>query len=241
MKKNNYSLLLFTFFILLLLTGCTNYPVIQEPDVQKFNETVNSQALRDSLMQGKLTSGMPQFVLGQLFKNWTGKLMETKIPVASLGSKQRLEESEGLYSTYVDPNINIFLDKYDTPAGYLFVWYQRPNFYSMDVSSRDTLCVFVGDTVYCSVIKYLNKSSMLTVRDSLPQIPVNTKFYAEIHYNENRWPGVSYWYNLKMYDNARTFKLGDTNYEFYPIKVLELNNEPVTSFKWREVNNENSK
>ena len=94
------------------------------------------------------------------------------------------------------------------------------------------------DTVYCSVISYLNKSSVLTVRDSLQQLPTQTRFYAEVHYNDHPWREISYWYDIQILSNAKTFKLGETNYELYPIELLEFNNEPVSSFKWREVNNE---
>jgi len=179
---------------------------------------------------------MPRFVVNQLFNNYDSGSKEIIIPVATLGSKQRLEEEEGWNRKYVDPDINVFLDKYETCEGRLYVWYQRPDFYRMDVSARDTLCVFYEDTVYCSVINYLNKSSVLTVRDSLPQIPVSTSLFAEIRYNDHPWREVSYWYNIEILSNAKTFKLGDTNFEFYPIELLEFNNEPVSSFKWREVN-----
>jgi hypothetical protein len=226
----------FTLILFLLHVGCTQYPVIQEPSVEKFNESVYSEALRDSLLAGKLTSGMPHFVVSQLFKNYNDGLKEIKIPVVSAGSKQRLEEEEGWSRKYVDPNISVFLDKYETSAGRLYVWYQRPDFYKMDVSQRDTLCVFYEDTVYCSVINYLNKSCVLTVRDSLPQIPVSTSLYAEIRYNDHPWREISYWYNVEILSNAKSFKLGDTNYELYPVELIEFNNEPVSSFKWREVN-----
>jgi hypothetical protein len=238
MKKTKQIFFLFTSLLILLQFGCTQYPVLQEPDVQKFNETVYSSALRDSLQEGMLTKGMPHFVVSQLFKDYSAGNNELKIPVATLGSKQRLEEEEGWSRQYVDPNINVFLDEYETSKGKLYVWYQRPDFYTMDISQRDTLCVFYDDTVYCSVINYLNKSSVLTVRDSLPQIPVQTSVYAEIHYNDHPWHEVSYWYNIEILSNAKTFKLGETNYELYPIELLEFNNEPVSSFKWREVNNE---
>jgi len=228
--------LLFTLILILLQVGCSHYPVLQEPDTQKFYEVVGSESLRDSLLKGILTTGMPHFVVSQLFKNYSAGSIEIKVPVATLGSKQRLEEEEGWNRKYVDPNINVFLDKYETSKGRLYVWYQRPDFYTMDVSQRDTLCVFYEDTVYCSVINYLNKSSVLTVRDSLPQIPVRTSIYAEIRYNDHPWREISYWYNVEILSNAKTFKLGDTNFEFYPIELLEFNNEPVSSFKWREVN-----
>jgi hypothetical protein len=240
MKRIKQIFLLFTSLFILLQVGCAHYPALQEPDVQMFNRTVHSETLRDSLMQGKLTAGMPRFVVSQLFKNCTDGSKETKIPVATLGSKQRLEEEEGWNRKYVDPNISVLLDKYETSEGRLYVWYQRPDFYTMDVSQRDTLCVFYEDTVYCSVINYLNKSSVLTVRDSLKQLPTDTTLYAEIRYNDHPWREVSCWYNIEILSNAKTFKLGDTNYELYPIELLEFNNEPVSSFKWREVNkNEN--
>ncbi|OGU65428.1 MAG: hypothetical protein A2W30_06980 [Ignavibacteria bacterium RBG_16_36_9] len=236
MKRIKHSIIIFTSLLILLQIGCTQYPVLQEPDAQMFKQTVQSEFLQDSLMHGKLTAGMPRFVVDQLFKNYADGLKEIKIPVATLGSKQRLEEEEGWSRKFVDPNINVFLDKYETSQGRLYVWYQRPDFYRMDVSARDTLCIFFEDTVFCSVINYLNKSSVLTVRDSLPQIPVRTSLYAEVRYNDHPWREVSYWYNIEILSNAKTFKLGDINYELYPIELLEFNNEPVSSFKWREVN-----
>jgi len=236
MKKIRHSFIIITSLLILLQIGCTHYPVLQEPDAQFFNKTVVSTPLRDSLTQGRLTAGMPRFVISQLFKNYADGIKEIKIPVATLGSKQRLEEEEGWSRKYVDPNINVFLDKYETSEGRLYVWYQRPDFYTMDVSARDTLCIFYDDTVFCSVINYLNKSSVLTVRDSLKQLPTNTTLFAEIRYNDHPWREVSYWYSIEILSNAKTFKLGDTNYELYPIELLEFNNEPVSSFKWREVN-----
>lgn len=238
MNRIKYNIFLFATLFFLLQVGCTHYQVLQEPDSQIFKQTVQSKLLLDSLMQGKLMTGMPHFVVSQLFKNYTDGSQQLKIPVASLGSKQKLQEEEGWSRKYVDPNINIFLDSYETSEGRLYVWYQRPDFYRMDVSARDTLCVFYEDTVYCSVVNYLNKSSVLTVRDSLPQIPVSTSLFAEVRYNDHPWREVSYWFNLEILSNAKTFKLGDMNYGLYPIELLEFNNEPVSSFKWREVNNE---
>lgn len=231
----NSKLLIFIAYILtiILQAGCVQHPMIQEPDVNRFNQTVHSPALRDSLLAGKLTPGMPHFVASQLFEDWTTSIMEIKIPVATLGSKQRLEEVEGWGRDYVDPDIKVFLDKYETEKGELYVWYQRPDFYTMDVSARDTLCIFLKDTVICSVIKYLNKSKTLTVRDSLPQIPRKTNLYAEIHYQEHGWREVSYWYNIQILKNYKSFTLKDLNYEIYPIEFLEFNDKPVSSFNWR--------
>jgi len=236
MKPTTRLILFFTSIIFFLQLGCSHYPLLKEPDIQKFKQIVSSESLRDSLLSGKLTARMPRSVVSQLFGNYDSGSKEIIIPVATLGSKQRLEEEEGWNRKYVDPNINVFLDKYETSEGRLFVWYQRPDFYRMDVSARDTFCVFYEDTVYCSVISYLNKSSVLTVRDSLPGLPVQTNFYAEVRYNDHPWREVSSWYNVQILSNARTFKLGDTNFELYPIELLEFKDEPVSSFKWREVN-----
>ena len=236
MKKIKQSFTISFLLILFLQIGCTNYPVIQEPDVQQFNQTVYSSALRDSLIEGKLTAGMPYFVVSQLFKNWTDGIKEVKIPVATLGSKQRLEEEEGWNRAFVDPNIKVFLDIYETPKGKLYVWYQRPDFYTMDISARDTLCITFEDTIISSAINFLTKSTVLSVKDSLSDLPTQTNFYAEVHYNDHPWRTISYWYNLEILSNGRTFKIGEINYELYPIELLEFNNEPVTSFRWREVN-----
>lgn len=238
MKKVKLGLMVLVSFLFLQI-GCTNYPVIQEPDSQKFDETVYSPHLRDSLVAGKLTAGMPYFVVSELFENWTDGIKEIKIPVATVGSKQRLAEVEGWSRNYVDPNIKVFLDKYETPKGDLYIWYERTDFYTMDVSQWDTLCVFYNDSVYSSVINYLNKSTVLTVKDSLPQLPSGTDLYGEIRYKDREWQNITYWYKLQILSNARTFKLGALNYELYPIEFLEFNNERISSFNWREVSNEN--
>lgn len=231
----NSKLLIFIVYILIIIlqAGCTQHPVIQEPDMDRFNLTVLSPALRDSLLAGKLTPGMPHFVSSQLFEDWTTSNMETKIPVASLGSKQRLEEVEAWGRDYVDPDSKVFLDKYETEKGKLYVWYQRPDFYTMDVSARDTLCVFLDDTVLCSVIEYLKNSKTLTVRDSLQQIPGKTNLYAEIRYQEHAWREFSPWYRIQFLKKYKSYILKDLNYETYPIELLEFNGEPVSSFKWR--------
>ena len=239
MKKTKIRFISILVLIILLQIGCTQYPLIQEPDTQMFNQTVRSTSLQDSLLAGKLTAGMPRFVVSQIFKDWTDGIKEVQIPVATLGSKQRLVEEEGWSRNYVDPNVKVFLDKYQTPKGKLYVWYERPDLYTMDVFQKDTLCVFYNDSVYCSVINCLNKSMVLTVRDPLQQLPTDTDLYGEIRYKDHPWREVSYWYNMRILSDAKTFKLGDTNYELYPIEFLEFNNEPIPSFNWREVNNEN--
>lgn len=233
MKRIEYISSVLVLLFIVLINGCTEYPAIQEPDMDRFNQTVHSPALRDSLLAGKLTTGMPYFVTSQLFEGWTPSIMEIKIPVASLGSKQRLRETEGLGRDYVDPDIRVFLDEYETEKGKLYVWYQRPDFYTMDVSARDTLCIFLEDTVICSVIKYLTKSSVLTIKDSLPQVSSAKNIYAEVRYKNHSWRKSSYWYALKILNHGRTFKIKALNFEIYPVEFLEFNGKSVSSFNWR--------
>lgn len=230
--KNSKLLILIAYILLIILqTGCIQPPIIHEPDLEKFNLTVHSTALRDSLKNGVLTPGMPYFVVNQLFEDWPETSI--KIPVASLGSKQRLVETEGWGRDYNDPNIQIYLDEYKTGKGELKVWYQLPNFYRMDISSGDTLCVYFKDSVFCSPVNFLRKFSALTVKDSLALLPQMTNLYAEIHYKDHNWRKVSYWYTVQMLSNFQTFILKDLQYEIYPIELLELDNEPITSFRWR--------
>ena len=216
---------------LILLVSCRSVQVIHEPDTDMFNKVVGSTDLQDSLKNGILTIGMPHFVVSQLFRDTTST--RVKIPVASIGSKQRLVQSEGLGRDYVDSNVKVFLDEYMTEKGELKVWYQVPNFYGMNVSSGDTLCIYYEETEMCSRIECLKESIRLTIRDSLSSLPENTNLYAEIKYKENDLRDVSYWFTLHRMSKPNTFKLRNINYNIYPIEWLELDDEPINSFKWR--------
>ena len=88
-----------------------------------------------------LTAGMPHFVVSQLFKNYSEGSLELKIPVATLGSKQRLQEEEGWNRKYVDPNISVLLDKYETCEGKLICLVSATGFlYNGCISTRYSLC-----------------------------------------------------------------------------------------------------
>ena len=139
--------------ILLLLAGCANnYPLLRHPDIAKFDSTVVSSAMRDSLRHGKLVPGMPYFVALQIFDAWR---VDRQVPVPSLGSKQRLREVEGWGREFMDPTIQVFFDQYRTKNGKLTLWYQFPDFYRVGVSEGDTLFVFWQDSVSHSVVQCL--------------------------------------------------------------------------------------
>ncbi len=233
MKYTRFCFLLSILILFLINSGCIHKPVIHDPDYQMFKEQVGSTSLLDSLDEGKLIKGMPYYIVTQLFKNYPDNYKRTKILVAGLGSKQQLEEKEGLGRIYTDPNIQIFMDEYDTDKGKLYVWYQFPDFYRLDISAGDTLYIFLSDTVFKSVITCLKNSRALSVENSSSIIPQNKNLYAEIHYKDHPWPKISYWYTIRVLSDGRTFLLKDLQYEIYPVELLELNNEPVNSYQWR--------
>ena len=92
MKNMRYGFLFIPSLIILALVGCTQYPVLMEPDTERFDQTIYSNTLRDSLLIGKLIPGMPYYVVDQLFSNYSEGMKEVRVPVATPGSKQRLEE-----------------------------------------------------------------------------------------------------------------------------------------------------
>ncbi len=230
--KKYFLAVLFLLSFIIIQNGCVRYPSYFEPDRASFKKAAERSALVDSLQNGKLTPGMPYYIVEEIFKNWPGNLKETKIPVASLGSRQRLIESEGWGRVYVDPNIQIFMDEYDTGQGKLYLWYQYPDFYRTDISQGDTLVVFCGDSTESSVVSFLRKSNVLTVANKLtPDSSGN--FYGEIHYNDHPWRKVTYWYSLRLLSDGKTVMIKDLQYNIYPVELLELNGERINSFNWR--------
>jgi hypothetical protein len=232
-KIQSSLLLLFYFSPYFININCTSYPLLNKPDIIEFKNLAINSALIDSLAQGKISAGMPYYIIEEIFKNWPDNLKKTKIPVASLGSKQHLIEIEGWGRAYVDPDIKIFMDEYETERGKLNIWYQFPDFYRMDISSGDTLIIFMQDTVLSSVISDLKKARVISVTDVFKNLPRNKNLFGEIRYQEHPWRKTSYWYNLRVLSDGKTFLLKDLNYETYPIELLEFNDEPTTSFNWR--------
>jgi hypothetical protein len=127
------------------------------------------------------------------------------------------------------------MDEYKTSRGVLNVWYQFPSFYRMDVSSGDTLVIVLPDTILSSVVSGLRKSNVLTTREPFAGLP-NKDLYAEIHYSDHPWRKKTYWFTLRALSDGKTFLLKDLQYQIYPVELLEFNGEPVSSFNWRNIN-----
>lgn len=185
----------------------------------------------DSLKNNKILAGIPYVIIGEIFKDYPKDVK--KIQVTCIGCRQKLLESEGANRKFTDPFREIFMDSYKTKDGYLDLWYQKPDFAITTISQRDTFIVFYNNKKYSSPINYLLSWDKLVLKDSLGGLPSNTLFYAEVHYVDNPVRKVSYWYSVKILQNGRTVVLRDLQYEIYPIEKLEFNNQPVTSFKWR--------
>ena len=220
--------------VALVSAGCWESYHVTRPDVSRFEKTVASPSLRDSLGAGKLVSGMPYFVAADIFSQWGGR---RKTPVPGVGSRQELQEFEGWNRQFMNPAIRVFVDEYKTESGTLCLWYQYPDFYRMRVSVNDTLVVFMPHRTFSSVIQCIRNSDMLTVKDKLNRLSDDDTLYAEIHYVENpdRPSNVSYWYLLRILSDGKTFALRSPSFEYYPIEWMELNSTPVTSFDWRRL------
>lgn len=218
----------------LVVMGCSSTNKITQPDYDEFERVVASTALRDSLRQGKLAPGMPYFVAENLFSKWQ---VRRHIPVPSVGSKQELKEVEGWGRQYMDPDIRVFMEEYNTDAGTLTLWYQYPDFFRMNVSANDTLFVFSKGRALSSLIGCLRSSDAIRVKDTLRIVPKGDTLYCEIHYVDNpRSPStISYWYLMKMLSDGQTFALLPLNFRFYPIDQIELEGNRVSSFLWSKL------
>jgi len=234
MKMLKSVIIGFIILLFLMLSGCiTKYPVLGQPDMRRFTNIVTSTALQDSLQAGKLTVGMPYYVVREIFNEWKrGKMADIGRDIASIGSRQRLREVEGFGRGHVDPDIKIYLDEYKTREGKLIIWYQFPDFYRMDVSVDDILCVFLEDTVCCSTIMCLKDRDTLCVEDSLSIIPQDQDLYGEIYYEDHNHRDTTYWYKLR-YDGKTYFYLDPPSFIIYPIEQIELDGKRVSSYKWR--------
>ena len=235
MKNATMNFKFSLYFLIIVFSGlnCTNYPVLNQPDINAFNNQANGSLLVDSLKAGKLSVGMPHSIVSQIFKNWPDNLESTKILVASLGSKQPVKDEEGWGRVYNDPFLQVYMDEYNTIKGKLNIWYQLPSFYRMDVSSGDTLVIILPDTTLKSVIFDLKNSNVLSTVNSFDSLLHHKLTYAEIHYHDNQWRTISYWYSMMVLSHGNSFMLKDLQYEIYPIELMELNGARINSFEWR--------
>ncbi len=169
---------------------------------------------------------MPYAVVRAVFSGCKG---DTAIPVASIGSRQMLDEREGLFSHFHDPNIQVYMDIYPTDKGDLYIWYLNPDFYRSEVSKADSIFLYSESKVDTAKVVSLTKPRVLTISKPLTanlSIP-----YAEIRSREQIGQ-VSYWYGLTMLDQT-TLKQQPQSTPNYPIVHLELEKTVIKSFSWK--------
>ncbi|MGH7491277.1 MAG: hypothetical protein ACREOO_02655 [bacterium] len=216
---------------LMLMQACAKPVPFSMPDEERFLREVASPALRDSLQLGRLTVGMPYFVVADICRNQKGT---RRVAVAGPGSAQPLKESEGFGRRYVDPTIKVFLDEYDTGRGKLRAWYRMPDFYRMHVASGDTLVTFWQEQRSEALIQSLYHENRLLLARVVDLLPAETKFYGEIrHVNAPDGRKTSHWYNLKLWQDRQSVVLIPISHELYPLVWMELDGETLESFPWR--------
>lgn len=220
-----FGLLVFTF------AGCPAHYEISTPDYERFEKVVASPDLRDSLQHGVITPGVPYFVVDQIFTKLGG---DRKIPVPSIGSRQRLEEREGLGRVYLDPNIRVFMDVYDTEVGKLTVWYRYLDFYRAEVAAKDKVMLYGKKIVDSSMVQYLRDRFTLILKDTLKGLAGQDSLYGVILPEPDNPVPPSYWYPLTLSDRGFRITLKPANFEYYPIEAIELKGNPVSSFRWKE-------
>jgi hypothetical protein len=237
-KHNRQQFLGIALALIFLHAGCSRLnknPSAQgradELNLARFDSTVASPALRDSVRQNTLVAGMPYFVAAQVFAK--GARREKEIPVPGLGSRQQLQEKDVRPRDLVGSNVEVYLDEYETSQGKLAIWYQAPDFYRQEVAAGDTLVVYWQDRAQRAVVACLQDPFHFSVREALRGLPAEQTLYGEIHHYDNPRRERSYWFTLTADADGMTFTLASMDFELYPIEMMEVNGAPVSSFRWK--------
>jgi hypothetical protein len=229
-RANQMGFIVMLGGLVFLFAGCLVHHEVTSPDYERFEKVVSSPALRDSLQHGVITCGMPYFVVSQIFSKVSG---ERKIPVPSVGSRQRLGEREGLGRVYLDPNIRVFIDVYDTEDGELTVWYRYLDFYRASVAVNDKLFLCGKRSIDSSMVQCLRDQFTLLLKDTLASLAGQDSLYGVIVPEPDNPVPLSYWYPLSLSGKGFRITLKPANFEYYPIEALELKGKPVSSYQWR--------
>lgn len=220
--------------LLFLISCCAPPPALQRPDTSVFAQRVAIPELVDSLRAGALCPGMPYFVVREIFASYTDDChADTARQVTGLGSRQSLRESEGWNRVYADPDRQVFLDTYEVPEGTLTIWYQKPDFYAMDVRRNDRICFHAGDSAYCADIAFLAHRRALMLRQvlTLPEGSPETVSAVIIH-DDHAWREKSWWTGISLLGGGERLTLTSIPHTLYPVELLELNGNRISSYRW---------
>jgi len=214
--------------------GCSSVLPMKEPNAERFTRIVKSTTLQNSFVHNEIVPGMPYFVVSEIFADWKDK---KKMLVPSVGSSQRVIETEGWGRDFNNPYIQIYLDEYDTEQGTLKIWYQLPSFYRMNISTNDTFYLYQQNGVVMSNVECLLNESTLVLREPLGEMSISDTMYAEIRYAEKpslRDTTVTYWYLVEVLDDSMKISLQPYSFDFYPIERMELDGNRIVAFNWRK-------
>jgi hypothetical protein len=168
---------------------------------------------------------MPNYIFVEILKSCS---IESGIQVASFGSIQKLLNYGPYGQVIQDPHIKIYLDKYSTPKGTLYVWYGYQDFYSMKTELNDTLILYSNDKIDTALVLYLTTPRELRIDKDLEYTNVN---YSEIHH-QNPDIIISYYYNMRVQDSVVNLKTSGK--DLYPVYHLILDNKVINSFRYRK-------
>jgi hypothetical protein len=225
-KQSAFALLYAILFSASILACHSSVCTYRTPDKTAFDKAVLSPALRDSIRHSTIMIGMPYSVVRSVFSKCKG---DTAIVVASSGSRQVLDESEGLFSHFHDPGIQIYLDKYRTSQGMLYIWYGNMNYYRAEIAQGDSVFLYSDSRIDTANVVSLATKQILRINKSMKNVKAIP--YAEIHSRE--FIGKqSFLYDLAALDTTSIKQQTQSKAE-YPVLHLELGSTVITSFHWK--------
>jgi hypothetical protein len=213
------------FLVALFFLSCSSDCVYREPDLSRFDSVVISTSFRENLRKGIISVGMPNYIVRSVLDRC---IDEMGIQVASIGSAQKLLEKDPLGFVFQDPNIQIYLDIYNTLQGKLYIWYMNPTFYSLKTERGESILLFHNDTIDTAKVLYLTNRNRLRIDKDLD---LDTVLYSEIHHRTH-YIDVSYWYKLTVKDSV--VNLITIGTDFYPIYRMNLDDKKIESFNYRK-------
>jgi hypothetical protein len=212
--------------------GCAScfrtYDRVAAPDSAAFMQLVPFPALREAFLRGELAKGMPLLVFEQVFPG-----ASRRIPVASVGTRQELEQAEGMTGDAVDPSIKVWMREQHTSKGTVRVWYRFQDLHRMEIEERDVvrLCPASSSTISDTFsVEYIRKDRVLRLTRATPFTAADT-LTAEITQRHDARVST-YWYRRVRCVGA-TLQLLDDDPRYYPLLQIEVNGEKDTPFSWR--------
>ncbi len=204
---------------------------VAAPDSLSFTRVVPFPELRDAYAHGTLAPGMPVSVLAQVFPE-----EQHRVPVASVGSRQELEQAEGMTGDAVDPSIKVWMQEHRTERGTVRAWYRYQDFHRMEIETGDIVTLYRADDTATAgeptidTVQYIEHDHKLMLTHPVAFAPTDTLTMSiKLHHDARQ---TTWWYRRVRCNGARMTLLDD-NPAYYPLLQFEVNGEKSTPFSWR--------